>query len=615
MKASPMFSGTASFTLTIIAAATLCLMLPAEPVRAQQIFATPSGYSACAIDAKGNLYVWGCDNYNRTVVSARTPQDLTPVKVSFPSGVTSWKTAAVGAYYTLALGNDGNIYGWGYNGYGELGDGNTNSTGTFVKVELPDGVTAWTAVAAGDSFNLAIGNNGILYSWGANSQGQLGNGTTTSSTTPVEVSLPSGVRAAAIAAGEQFAAVIGSDGKVYVWGTNDNGQLGTGSSKPSYSDVPLTVSLPSGITPMDISTGRSYFLVIGSDGNIYGWGGNSAGQLDNSATFGTLVYSPVIATKPSGVTSWNKAVGGGEGFSLGIANTGAVYAWGYNGLGELGVGNITATKAASDTAHAVDLPNGITGIDIATADYSDFALGAEGDTVYAWGYNAQGELGINKTTTDELKPVEVLGAGGVGYLALSGALTAPTLVSPDGIAGVPRLATMIWDSTSGATEYQLQVATGNQFYFSALVVDTTLSDTSVTLSAPLAANTKYYWRVIASNSLFSTPYSAIDSFKTGTGIEAVNYPSQTPNEFTLFQNYPNPFNPTTVIGFNFPSSGFVSLKVYDIIGREVATLVDGRESRGYHSVRFNAGLLSSGVYFYRITAGKYTSVKKLMLVK
>ncbi len=88
-----------------------------------------------------------------------------------------------------------------------------------------------------------------------------------------------------------------------------------------------------------------------------------------------------------------------------------------------------------------------------------------------------------------------------------------------------------------------------------------------------------------------------------------------PADYSLGQNYPNPFNPTTTIQYALPSSGHVALRVYDVLGREVRTLVDNDESAGYHSVAFDASNLPSGVYFYRIEAGKYTSVKKLMLVK
>jgi len=90
---------------------------------------------------------------------------------------------------------------------------------------------------------------------------------------------------------------------------------------------------------------------------------------------------------------------------------------------------------------------------------------------------------------------------------------------------------------------------------------------------------------------------------------------QIPQMFSLHQNYPNPFNPSTVIGYDLPLTGFVSLKVYDLLGRERATLVNGEQSMGYHEVTFDASSLASGTYFYRLQAGSFTATKKLMLLK
>ncbi len=85
--------------------------------------------------------------------------------------------------------------------------------------------------------------------------------------------------------------------------------------------------------------------------------------------------------------------------------------------------------------------------------------------------------------------------------------------------------------------------------------------------------------------------------------------------YELYQNYPNPFNPSTVINYQLPTNGQVNLKVYDILGREVATLVNERENAGSYSVKFNGSRLASGVYFYRLTAGNFVSVKKLVVLK
>lgn len=88
-----------------------------------------------------------------------------------------------------------------------------------------------------------------------------------------------------------------------------------------------------------------------------------------------------------------------------------------------------------------------------------------------------------------------------------------------------------------------------------------------------------------------------------------------PAEFTLAQNYPNPFNPSTLISYNLPKTALVTLKIYDILGREVSTLVNRTESAGSYKVEFNAGRVSSGVYFYRLSAGGFVQIKKMLLLK
>jgi hypothetical protein len=103
--------------------------------------------------------------------------------------------------------------------------------------------------------------------------------------------------------------------------------------------------------------------------------------------------------------------------------------------------------------------------------------------------------------------------------------------------------------------------------------------------------------------------------RTAVPVTSVQQVGNVPMTFALFQNYPNPFNPTTVISFQLTTKSRVTLKVYDILGREVQTLVDGALDIGLHQVSFDASRFASGIYFYRIQAGNFTATKKLMLLK
>jgi endo-1,4-beta-xylanase len=198
----------------------------------------------------------------------------------------------------------------------------------------------------------------------------------------------------------------------------------------------------------------------------------------------------------------------------------------------------------------------------------------------------------------------------------------PVPVSPSGTTGEPRNPRLLWLSSDSATLYHIQVSVSSGF--ASAVVDTTVADTLLQLSA-LAANTTYYWRVSAANAYGTSEYSVAKYFTTGDQVVAAHEPMGTPGEYNLSQNYANPFNPTTTIAYDLPTTSFVSLKVYNVLGKEVSTLVNATKSPGRYSVQFDVSGLSSGVsskgeyasgvYFYRLQAGNRTFVKKMMLLK
>ena len=191
---------------------------------------------------------------------------------------------------------------------------------------------------------------------------------------------------------------------------------------------------------------------------------------------------------------------------------------------------------------------------------------------------------------------------------------APTLVSPpSGLRGVSRTPTFVWRKGS-ATSYRIRV-TEVTHTPNAVVMDQTTSDTTFLSSAILTATTNYSWIVSASNAYGTSDWSTEARFQTGQDITVVERDGAIPYAFDLSQNYPNPFNPTTTIRFAVPNSGPVSLRVYDLLGREIAVLVDGPLTPGYYAARFDAHSLSSGIYFYRLVASGLVETKKMQLVK
>ncbi|HWP83407.1 MAG TPA: T9SS type A sorting domain-containing protein [Bacteroidota bacterium] len=196
-------------------------------------------------------------------------------------------------------------------------------------------------------------------------------------------------------------------------------------------------------------------------------------------------------------------------------------------------------------------------------------------------------------------------------------LNAPLLSSPaDGGTDQPLSLTLSWIAVSNATSYAAQLSTDSTFA-TTVVNDSNLSAPSKGVSG-LMSNTKYFWRVRASNSTQTSLWSAVSNFRT-TGATSVRTGDLIPSEYFLGQNYPNPFNPTTLIEFGVPARAVVELVVYDLLGRPVASLLNEERFPGYHSVVFDGGGLPSGVYFFKLTAtGPETSfvqIRKLVLLR
>ncbi|MFH0990088.1 MAG: endo-1,4-beta-xylanase [bacterium] len=188
----------------------------------------------------------------------------------------------------------------------------------------------------------------------------------------------------------------------------------------------------------------------------------------------------------------------------------------------------------------------------------------------------------------------------------------PVPISPMTAGGVQRNPVLVWHPSDSATSYHVQAS--GDILFTSTVIDTTVKDTLVQLK-PLAANTRYYWRVSGVNQYGESEYSTAAVFVTGDAISSVETAGGIPADYRLSQNYPNPFNPATRITFSLPERSHVSLKIYSLLGSEVATLVDGIHPAGTHEIVFNAQGLGSGVYLYRLSAKGVTLTKKCILLR
>jgi hypothetical protein len=165
------------------------------------------------------------------------------------------------------------------------------------------------------------------------------------------------------------------------------------------------------------------------------------------------------------------------------------------------------------------------------------------------------------------------------------------------------------ESEPAVTAYWFENATDSLFTSS---FDSTLADTSMALTS-LIDGQDYWWRVRARNATGWGPFSAVRSYRIV--ITDVDEKVHLPLRFGLSQNYPNPFNPATVIRYSLPVTSYVMLKMYNVLGQEVATLVNAEMKPGSYEVTWDASGMASGVYLYRLTAGSFVETKKLVLMR
>jgi alpha-tubulin suppressor-like RCC1 family protein len=243
---------------------------------------------ALAVDSHGHVWGWGFNAIGDLCLSGFT--ELRPRELPFNN-----VTLATGARTHSLFDSAGKVYACGSGEYGVLGTGSTTSSSTPVPViGLPSAVqvTALTSSWEGSGALLA---NGDYYNWGYNAAGQLGNGTTTDSAVPVRVTLQAGVRqvfqGGSGAKNGQTIAIL-ANGSVLAWGDNDRGQLGDGTRVSS--DVPLRVEVPTGVTFVKVSSGGYASYAIDRSGRLWAWGDNRSGQLGTGP-------STVMATKPVSV--------------------------------------------------------------------------------------------------------------------------------------------------------------------------------------------------------------------------------------------------------------------------------------------------------------------------
>jgi alpha-tubulin suppressor-like RCC1 family protein len=244
-------------------------------VKALPIAAAGERYSAVVAD-DGNVYIWGGNLFgqqaNQTNIGSMTANP-TVHAVPKPAGVTRWKWLGGGYSQLLAIAQDDQLWAWGDNRQGQLGTGTAGATpdGMLKPVMKPSGVTGWSQSLGGRDFSLALASDGTLYAWGANDMGQLA-AAGAAKATPTAIALPSGATGwNKVAAGKDHAAAITREGKLYTWGNGSGATL-------------KAVAPPSGVTSwLDVSAGVGLIIGLGGDGKIYQW---NTGSMPGAAMAG-----------------------------------------------------------------------------------------------------------------------------------------------------------------------------------------------------------------------------------------------------------------------------------------------------------------------------------------
>lgn len=346
-----------------------------------------AGRHTLGVANDSTVWAWG-NNSNGQLGDGSTSRKTTPTKVE-GNLIDVISVAAGRENFSLALKSDGTVWSWGSNANGQLGIGSSGGS-QYLPVQV-SGLTDVIAIAAGGAFSLALKKDGTVWSWGKNSEGQLGHGTTSMSTTPKQV-IGGLKNVIDIAGGGGFALAVTSDGSLWSWGENNYYQLGDGTK--TNNSTPKIVKGVAGVN--SVTCGRFFALALKNDGTVWAWGQNNYAQLGNGST-STFVSTPALV---GGGLQNVIDISGGNDFSLALKNDGTVWAWGINSDGQLG-NNTKTTSTLPGQVH--NLTNVIA---IATGDHHSQSIKDDSKS-WAWGANSDGQLGSGNTTSSSV-PIMVI---------------------------------------------------------------------------------------------------------------------------------------------------------------------------------------------------------------
>ena len=407
-----------------------------------------------------SMFLWGDNSFGQIGRSTAVSYYSSPIQ-EITLG-QNWRYVTTGSKHVLGLKVDGTLWSWGKNAFGQLGDNSVVHRSSPVQVLSNQG--SWVAIACGDDHSIGLDKNGKLWTWGLNAEGQLGDNTTNSKSSPVQT-ISLGTTWRNVYAGYKNLAGIKSDGTIWIWGDNSQGQLGDNTTASKSSPVQLassfrftwtSISLGKSVFAIDsgnisvpkeqktlwmwgdndnyrlgdttttnrnspiqtyangsnwsvISLGSKFSGAVKTDGTLWLWGNNSYGQLGN--------YGFAENDRPrllnTGGSNWSEIICGSN-FVIATQKDGTVWSWGCNKHGQLG--NLSFSENVPYPATNINFEKNNPFISLSCGN--DYAAGIKSDgTLWTWGYNTFGNLGDN-TTIHRNSPVQV-GLNNIGWKVVS----------------------------------------------------------------------------------------------------------------------------------------------------------------------------------------------------
>ncbi len=338
-------------------------------------------HNTSAIKTDGTLWAWGWNDFGQ-LGNGTTTATLAPIKIG---NANNWLKISNGSAHTLALKTDGTLWSWGLNDEGQLGDGTTVNKTSPIQI---GNATDWVNIDAGMIHSFAIKSNGTLWAWGNNFSGQLGDGTEIGKLVPTQIGTANNW--AKITANGDHTVAIKTDGTLWAWGLNGDGQLGDGTTVNKTS--PIQIGTGNNWVSVEVSGAST--IALKADGTLWSWGWNQDGQLGN----GTATTGSTTPQQIGTDNNWSK-IAFDNVHCMAIKSNGTLWGWGNNSLGQIGDGSIVNKLLPIQVGFANNWDK------IAVGPGATFILKQDG-SLWVTGGNSSGQLG-DGTTVGKIVPTAI----------------------------------------------------------------------------------------------------------------------------------------------------------------------------------------------------------------